>query len=223
MVGWLLPAVQAAREAARRMRCSNNMKQLGLSLQSYHAAYNRFPGIGDGINNGWPVQAQILPFAEEAALQNIASVAVDENPLKQAQGIVPRVLEELKLASGQVATGRVAPNLRFRANVDGVLCSICGRSGPCRSTQCFCRWCIGDARASSCGGKSNVPVSSVLGSWPPARSPYRCWSSVCTTIFPVPVDAAVGLDQAVPAANVPVRQSRRQVPSPSESNFPFRY
>ena len=73
MVGLLLPAVQAAREAVRRVSCSNNMKQLGLGLHNYHATYNNFPaGVRGGTSpsEGWgfPFWYGLLPFIEQQTL-----------------------------------------------------------------------------------------------------------------------------------------------------------
>ncbi|MCC6492161.1 MAG: DUF1559 domain-containing protein [Pirellulales bacterium] len=60
----LLPAVQAAREAARRAQCTNNLKQLGLALLNYESGRGElpFPSYADGVNNWAP---HILPFLEQ--------------------------------------------------------------------------------------------------------------------------------------------------------------
>jgi prepilin-type N-terminal cleavage/methylation domain-containing protein/prepilin-type processing-associated H-X9-DG protein len=76
MVGLLLPAVQMAREAARRMKCQNNMKQLSLACHNYESAHRRFPPSavidfrGNNIaNNGsWGVHGRILPYLEQGNL-----------------------------------------------------------------------------------------------------------------------------------------------------------
>lgn len=78
LVAILLPAVQQAREAARRSTCKNNLKQLGIAIHNYHDTHNIFPRAnfeavnGTGGRNysyyGWSAQAMLLPFVEQAAL-----------------------------------------------------------------------------------------------------------------------------------------------------------
>lgn len=65
LIALLLPAVQAAREAARRSQCTNNLKQLGLALQNYHDTYLAFP-FGNQNNYAWTVR--VLPFVEQKPL-----------------------------------------------------------------------------------------------------------------------------------------------------------
>jgi len=71
LVALLLPAVQSAREAARRMQCSNNLRQLGLALQNYHDVNNWFPiNYRPVIGGTYSWMQAILPFIEQANLYN---------------------------------------------------------------------------------------------------------------------------------------------------------
>jgi prepilin-type N-terminal cleavage/methylation domain-containing protein len=77
LIALLLPAVQAAREAARRSQCSNNLKQLGLGLHNYHDVYRCFPsgwvrGPAPATNNYnlWGWSALVLPFIEQQPLHD---------------------------------------------------------------------------------------------------------------------------------------------------------
>jgi type II secretory pathway pseudopilin PulG len=74
----LLPAVQQAREAARRTQCRNNLRQIGLALHNYLDAHRVFPpsycavpGVTTTVGGQWSVFARILPYVEQANLQNL--------------------------------------------------------------------------------------------------------------------------------------------------------
>src|SRR3978361_850039 len=86
LIGLLLPAVQAAREAARRAQCVNNLKQIGLALHNYHSTINTFP-MGQSLNmtpttNGydgwapWSVHALLLSYFEQTPLYNASNFAM---------------------------------------------------------------------------------------------------------------------------------------------------
>lgn len=72
LVTLLLPAVQAARESARRAQCMNNMRQIGLAVQNFHSANNRIPrshNYEEKSGRGWITES--LPFFEEQAKYDV--------------------------------------------------------------------------------------------------------------------------------------------------------
>lgn len=67
----LLPAVQSARESARRASCSNNLRQIGLALHNFHDVHGRFPsGRGTPLPEIFSAQAHLLPFLEQESIRN---------------------------------------------------------------------------------------------------------------------------------------------------------
>ena len=103
LVGLLLPAVQSAREAARRAACANNIRQLGLGLLNFESAHQHFPAswkptLGpEGKIDGWSAQAQILPYTEETSVHS----AIDFD----------RSYNEHKLPNGQPLSATRIPTL----------------------------------------------------------------------------------------------------------------
>ncbi|MEZ6062663.1 MAG: DUF1559 domain-containing protein [Planctomycetaceae bacterium] len=102
LISLLLPAVQQAREAARRIQCKNNLKQIGLALHNYLDVHSAFPPsfVSDistlnTTGGEWSVQARILPYLEQANLYSAASL---ELPYQHP-------------ANGNIATQRIAAYL----------------------------------------------------------------------------------------------------------------
>ena len=120
LIGLLLPAVQKVREAAARMKCQNNMKQVALAVHNYHDVYGAFPtynGIGpitrgSTLQNGntkavygsWIVH--ILPYLEQQALHD--SFALDVQRFSNTHAVVTSPGQWGLISDGQRATRGVS-------------------------------------------------------------------------------------------------------------------
>jgi prepilin-type N-terminal cleavage/methylation domain-containing protein/prepilin-type processing-associated H-X9-DG protein len=122
LIALLLPAVQSAREAARRAQCVNNLKQIGLAMHNYHAAFSTFPPgcslgpydlKGDAWAwNDWSAQALLLSYMEQNPLYNAINFSI------------PPVATQ-DYDNGNVTTGSTALLIR----ISSFLCPSDGKAG----------------------------------------------------------------------------------------------
>ena len=140
LIALLLPAVQSAREAARRMQCANNLKQIGLALHNYHSGWNTFPvgflyaytGVlpnSSPLQYRWSVLAQMSPQLEQANLFNALNFnfPVAHQPITSGDLFWPYFPANTTVMATQVAM--------FLCPSDGALAPTIG-SGP--TNYAFC-------------------------------------------------------------------------------------
>ncbi|MEW4453022.1 DUF1559 domain-containing protein [Bremerella sp. JC817] len=150
LVGLLLPAVQMAREAARRMQCTNNLKQVVLAFHNYADSYHGFPNrqsftTTPNTGHGWGLK--LLPYVEQRALydnfdlsksffesenQAITSTPVDTY-LCPSSPSGPRTMDIGPAGQSATSTGVAGDYVVFHQIQDtgsGISCSTCNTAAP---------------------------------------------------------------------------------------------
>ena len=148
LISLLLPAVQQAREAARRTQCRNNLKQLGLALHNFHDTKGRFPTADDVGGGNWKEQPDgkaqpswhvvLLPYMEQANLysftQSNPSPNGNNNPASNPALAALKPLPYLRCPSDPWESGNLSTNYGA-SNGPQQLPNFCGGSTPTPFSQ----------------------------------------------------------------------------------------
>jgi prepilin-type N-terminal cleavage/methylation domain-containing protein/prepilin-type processing-associated H-X9-DG protein len=155
LIGLLLPAVQKIREAANRLSCTNNLKQIVLAAHNFHDAQGRFPGNSQDEGGwdwnyqrnrrSWSWLARLLPYVEQDALYQEAKI--DTNTLAQSQTYLATGLAVFFCPSDNSRS--LHPSIN-RANLQGVPIATSNYKGV--TGDCWCWGTYANKCAANCNG-----------------------------------------------------------------------
>jgi prepilin-type N-terminal cleavage/methylation domain-containing protein len=146
LVALLLPAVQAARESARRMQCQNNLKQYGIAIHNFHDAKKRFPMGQVDDDKYWSFRALVLPYHEQ---NNLAEWVVFDLPTNVGCDVYTRNLPpgqnpaqknvDMTLCPSDENGGRVEADPQYSSHGVFALSNYMGVSGTNPRISCYDR------------------------------------------------------------------------------------
>lgn len=207
LVALLLPAVQQAREAARRTQCKNNLKQIGLALHNYEGTHRRLPPGFISVNNA-STHTQILPYFEAGNVYNLFNFNNDINGhasnLAARQQMLPVLqcpsqpsFSPFVLAPSQCPNGCGTTNYVQSLGDNANFAADRGPFGRNRGAQfrdftdgmsnsgVFAEIIIGPSGGSPTAGV--VPVTDKADLWVATNLPFATWDATATAdTIPVP-------------------------------------
>jgi prepilin-type N-terminal cleavage/methylation domain-containing protein/prepilin-type processing-associated H-X9-DG protein len=133
LIGLLLPAVQKVREAANRTKCSNNLKQWGLAMHSYHGVFERFPVCqsygGPAMRRSWMLVS--LPFIEQDALYRQFDLTKDGlDTTLNASGVSNRSVLQQNMKAAQCPSDPTVGTPAARTdNASGIILGLTSYAG----------------------------------------------------------------------------------------------